>query len=490
MPVEITMPQLSDTMTEGTVVRWLKKEGDKIKAGEVVAEVETDKATMEMESFEGGTLAHIAAPEGTKVAVGQTIAFLATSKENPADVKKQVSSGASAAGSAPAKSEPLAASRTNAGAATTPAATTTAQEGSTVVAPPNRATIGGSTDPGTATFTGASRGEMHEPDEITAHGATREDIDTSPPKGEKNGDGRIRVSPLAKRIAQEHGIDLKQIEGSGPGGRIVKQDILDFAAKAPAASPQKAEVRQVQATGGAAPVLAQRMQTGAKEVIPLTKMRGVIATRLQQSKQNIPHFYETIDCDVEELSQLRARLNEQLAKQKVKLSLGDLVAKAIATALLEHPALNAHFNGKEIIRFGDVNLGMAVALPEGLIVPVLRGIDQMSLREIRVRSSDLVDRARQQRLKQDEMTGATFTVSNLGMFGVREFSAIINPPEVGILAVGGAEKRAVVKGDQIVARTMMTLTLSCDHRAVDGATAAEFLSTLRQLLEEPGLMLA
>jgi len=218
-------------------------------------------------------------------------------------------------------------------------------------------------------------------------------------------------------------------------------------------------------------------------------MRGVIATRLQQSKQQIPHFYETIDCDVEELSQLRARLNEQLAKQKVKLSLGDLVAKAIATALLEHPALNAHFNGKEIIRFGDVNLGMAVALPEGLIVPVLRGINHMSLREIRVRSADLVDRARQQRLKQDEMTGATFTVSNLGMFGVREFSAIINPPEVGILAVGGAEKRAVVKGDQIVARTMMTLTLSCDHRAVDGAVAAEFLTTLRQLLEEPGMML-
>jgi pyruvate dehydrogenase E2 component (dihydrolipoamide acetyltransferase) len=350
--------------------------------------------------------------------------------------------------------------------------------------------VGASEDQGTATFHGASTGEMREPDQTQAHGATRQPIDTAPSKGERQGDGRIRVSPLARRIAQDRGIDLSQIAGSGPGGRIVKQDVLEFASQAPA-SPEK--VRQVQPTAAApgeqVPVLAQRIATGQQEVIPLSKMRSVIALRLQQSKQNIPHFYETVDCDVEELSNLRARLNEQLASQKIKLSLGDLVAKAIASALIEHPGLNAHFNGKEIIRFGDVNLGMAVALPEGLIVPVLRNINQMSLREIRIRSADLVDRARAQRLKQDEMMGATFTVSNLGMFGVREFSAIINPPEVGILAVGGAQKRAVVRGDEIVPRMMMTLTVSCDHRAVDGASAAEFLATLRQFLEEPGLML-
>jgi pyruvate dehydrogenase E2 component (dihydrolipoamide acetyltransferase) len=193
---------------------------------------------------------------------------------------------------------------------------------------------------------------------------------------------------------------------------------------------------------------------------------------------------------VEELTKLRARLNEQLKPLNIKLSIGDLVAKAVATALTEHPALNAHFNGSEITRFGDVNLGIAVALPDGLIVPVLRGVNYMGFREIRVRSADLVERARAQRLKQEELGGATFTVSNLGMFGVREFSAIINPPEVGILAVGGAEKRAVVREDQIVARMMITLTLSADHRAVDGATAAEFLTTLRQLLEEPAMMLA
>jgi pyruvate dehydrogenase E2 component (dihydrolipoamide acetyltransferase) len=237
------------------------------------------------------------------------------------------------------------------------------------------------------------------------------------------------------------------------------------------------------------PVLATRTATGAKEVIPLTKIRETIAKRLQQSKQNIPHFYETVDIDAEELSKLRERMNKTLEKTGVRLSVGDFVAKGVATALTQHHVLNSHFNGTEVTQFADVNLGMAVALPNGLIVPVLRNINQMGLAEIRVRSADLVDRARMQKLKQDEMTGATFTVSNLGTYGVREFSAIINPPEVGILAIGGAEKRPVVRGDQLVARTMMTVTLSADHRVVDGAAAAEFLRTLKALLEEPGMML-
>ncbi|MEA2736116.1 MAG: hypothetical protein QOE14_2567 [Humisphaera sp.] len=495
MPVEITMPQLSDTMTEGTVVKWLKKEGDKVKVGEVVAEVETDKATMEMESFEGGTLAHIAAPEGTKVNVGDVMAYLATKDEKVEDVKKQFAGGAAGAGAKQpqqqAKAQKVAVETVPAGAV---AASAPAPIG-VLTAAPHRAKVGNSLDQGTATFRGASNSEMHEPDEVLAHGATRQDINTAPAKGEKNnGDGRIKVSPLARRIAAEHGIDVAQLQGSGPGGRIVKQDVLEAVesgAARPADSPQRAEVRSLKpAAPDQVPVLAQRMSAGAVEVIPLSKMRGVIAKRLQQSKQQIPHFYETVDIDVDELTKLRARLNEQFAQQKIKLSLGDLVAKALATALEEHPALNAHFNGTEITRYGDVNLGMAVALPEGLIVPVLRGVNHMGFREIRVRSADLVERARAQKLKQDELTGATFTVSNLGMFGVREFSAIINPPEVGILAVGGAEKRAVVRNDQIVARTMMTVTLSCDHRAVDRATAAEFLGTLRQLLEEPAMMLA
>ena len=223
----------------------------------------------------------------------------------------------------------------------------------------------------------------------------------------------------------------------------------------------------------------------------MTKMRAAIAAALQRSKQQIPHFYETIDVDVEALSDLRAKLNERLKAENVRLSLADFINKAVCAALLAHPALNATFDEKagEITRRGDVNLGIAVAIPDGLIVPVLRAANQMGLRELRQRGAELIERARAQRLKQDEGGGGTFTVSSLGTYGVREFSAIINPPQVAILAVGAAEKRAVVRGDAVVARTTMSLTLSADHRAVDGATAAEFLQTLKAMLEEPGMML-
>ena len=459
MPVEITMPQLSDTMTEGTVVKWHKKEGEKVSAGEEIADVETDKAVMPMEAFEGGTLAVITVHEGQSAPVGAVLAVIATSKENAAEVKQKVGGG-------------------KAGEKKT--AKPVIEKVGVAPAGPNV----------TTSYVGASNAEMREPDHSHAHGPTRQNISTEPHKEDEAGDGRLRVTPLARRIAKERGVDLSSIKGSGPGGRIVKQDVIDAPAAARAQATQKVEARPLKPDQLPVPVMPHRVAAGATEVIPLSKMRTVIAQRLQQSKQQIPHFYETVDIDVEELTKLRARLNEQFKHQNIKLSLGDLVAKAVAAALVEHPALNAHFNGKEITRFGDVNLGMAVALPEGLIVPVLRGVNHMGFREIRVRSADLVERARAQRLKQDELTGATFTVSNLGMFGVKEFSAIINPPEVGILAVGGAEKRPVVKNDQIVPSTMMTVTLSCDHRAVDGATAAEFLGTLRQLLQEPGLMLA
>src|SRR6202034_2952772 len=267
-------------------------------------------------------------------------------------------------------------------------------------------------------------------------------------------------------------IDLSQINGSGPGGRIVKQDLINL--KSPSAPT---------------PPAPSSSGNGKTQVIPLTKMRSAIARSLVASKQNIPPFYETIDADVEDIVKLRAKLNEILKPEKIRLSIGDFVSKAVAAALLRHPALNSTFNGEEIARHPEVNLGMPVSIPDGLIVPVLRDIQNMGLKEIRQRSVDLVDRARAQRLKQDEMTGGTFTVSNLGAFGIREFSAIINPPQVAILAVGAAEKRAVVRNDQIVARTMMTLTLSADHRVVDGATAADFLRTLKGLLEEPALML-
>jgi pyruvate dehydrogenase E2 component (dihydrolipoamide acetyltransferase) len=331
---------------------------------------------------------------------------------------------------------------------------------------------------------------LHEPDEV-GHGATRGAATAVPPVprsggGDGNGE-RTRVSPLARRIAADKGVDLSQIQGSGPGGRIVERDVLEAAGHGAAARAGNGD-RQ---PSGAGAELAPLVLTGEAQRIPLTKMRTAIAAALQRSKQNVPHFYETIDVDVEELSALRVRLNKQLEPEGVKLSLGDFVAKAVCAALLRHPAVNAHFTGDSITRFGEVNLGIAVAIPDGLIVPVLRGADQMGLKEIRQRSAELVKKAQAQppHLKGDEMKGATFTISNLGMYGVKEFAAIINPPEVAILAVAAAEKRAVVRGDQVVARTVMSLTLSADHRAVDGAVAAEFLRTLKGLLEEPGMML-
>jgi pyruvate dehydrogenase E2 component (dihydrolipoamide acetyltransferase) len=331
---------------------------------------------------------------------------------------------------------------------------------------------------------------LHEPDEV-GHGATREPARAVPPlPPHDNGGGRVKVSPLARRIAQEKQIDLTQIKGTGPAGRIVQEDVLAYIG-AGGASAAPATVTHTIEKPAPAPSAAPVVLSGQKEVVPLTKMRIAIANALQKSKQTVPHFYETTDIDVEELVKLRERLNARLEKEKVRLSLGDFVTRAVAGALKRHPILNATFDAakNEITRYGDVNLGIAVALPDGLIVPVLRGADQLGLKEIRQRSIDLVERARAQRLKREELSGATFTVSNLGAYGIREFMAIVNPPEVGILAIGAAEKRAVVKGDAVVARTMMSVTLSADHRVVDGATAAEFLRTLREMLEEPGMLL-
>lgn len=464
MPTEITMPQQSDTMTEGAVVKWRKKEGDKVKEGEVVAEIETDKAVMEMEAFDSGTLALILAPEGQKVPVGAAIAVLATGKENAADVKKQYANRAAATGASKPVAAPMAPAKASAAGQPRSAPTAGPQAGAV------------------ATLEAAASGEMHESETI-GHGATRSHVETPAPpapaadgNGHGNGD-RVFASPLARRIAGDKGIDLSQVRGSGPGGRIVQKDVLEFTPQAAAPVAER----------GVAPVSPAASR--GTQVIPLTKMRSAIAAALQRSKQQIPHFYETIDIDVEDLSALRAKINEQLKAENVKLSLADFIAKGVCSALLRHPALNATFDGANITRHGDVHLGIAVAVPDGLIVPVLKHADKLGLRDLREKSAGLIDRARAGRQKQDEASGGTFTISSLGTFGIREFSAIINPPQVAILAIGAAEKRAVVRDDQIVARTMMTVTLSADHRVVDGATAAEFLRTLKTLLEEPGMML-
>ena len=359
--------------------------------------METDKAVMPMEAFEAGTLAVVLVKEGEKVPVGGAIAVLAGSKENVADVKKQFAGGGAA--KVEKKPEPAAEVMSSAAA------------------------VGISVDLASRapTLARAATGEIHESASV-GHGATRETPTAVPPVPNSNANGdRLHVSPLAKRIAKDRGIDLVTVKGSGPNGRIVQRDILNYVAPV-TAKPAAAETAVTPPKPAATPQ-PSRVSRGEKQVVPLTKMRQAIAKGLQNSKQNIPHFYETIDVDVEDLSALRVRLNTQLEADKVRLSIGDLVSKAVAVALLKHPAVNAHYNEakSEITRFGDVHLGFAVALPDGLIVPVLRNIDQMGLKEIRTRSAELIDRARAQRLKQDEMSGATFTVSNLGTYGVREF---------------------------------------------------------------------
>ena len=460
MPYELNMPQLSDTMTEGMLVKWNKREGDAIKAGEEVADVETDKATMPMESAEAGTLAVLIAKAGEKVAVGGTIGVVALKGEKVDEIKAKYAGGAKPAAT---NAEPVA-------AAAVPAPFKM-KEGGEVAQGDHPA----ATQVGDSTSSNSANSESgHQP---ASNGAS----------------DRLRISPLAKRVAADKGVDPSTVTGSGPNGRIVQKDVL-AAVDAPK-SAAKVTPSAAAASGPAKPKveLPARLASGATEKVELTKIRQVIAQRLQQSKQNIPHFYESIDIDMTLANDLRKKLLAAYEKSEgLRISVGDIIAKAVACALKAVPLMNATFDDKTntVTRYGDVNLGMAVALPDGLIVPVLRSIDQMGIKEIRQRSAEIVDRARAQRLKREEMSGATFTVSNLGVMGIREFSAIVNPPEVGILAIGVSEDRAVVRNGQIVARTMMTVTLSCDHRVIDGAVAASFLTSLKGFLEEPAMMIA
>jgi pyruvate dehydrogenase E2 component (dihydrolipoamide acetyltransferase) len=467
MPYELNMPQLSDTMTEGTLVKWNKKEGDAIKAGEEVADVETDKATMPMECAEAGTLAVVLTNEGQKVPVGGTIGVIALKGEKVEEVKAKYAAGTKSSAKPAATAVAVS---TVASTATTPSPKK--EDGAEIA-------VGDHPNPGEAPVSDAS--PLSESNSSSGH-------QPAPAKSSNGTSERLRISPLARRIAADKGIDPSTLQGSGPGGRIVQQDVLNpqtKAAPAAASAPAKSAAPKVE--------LPARVAAGTTEKVELNKMRQVIAQRLQQSKQSIPHFYESLDIDMNAAVELRKKLLAAYEKSEgVRISIGDIIAKAVACTLKSVPQMNATFDEKTntITRYGDVNLGMAVALPDGLIVPVLRNIDQMGIKEIRQRSADIVDRARAQRLKREEMSGATFTVSNLGVMGIKEFNAIVNPPEVGILAIGASEDRAVVKNGQIVIRTMMTVTLSCDHRVIDGSVAASFLTTLKGFLEEPAMMLS
>ena len=454
MPINILMPALSPTMEKGNLAKWLKKEGDKVKSGDVIAEIETDKATMEVEAVDEGTIAKILVPEGTQdVPVNDVIAVLAGDGE---DVK--------AAGAAPqqkpeAKPEPKAEAKPAAKEAKAEAPKEKPEPAPAAKAPPTAPTAAPAPAP--------------------------------PGKGH----ARIFSSPLARRLAKEAGIDIARINGTGPHGRVIARDVDEARSgkglKAPAAAP-----------GAAAPAMAPSMsdkqilglyEEGSYELVPHDSMRKTIAQRLTAATQSMPTFYLTIDCDIGKLTAAREEINAAAPKDKdkkplYKLSVNDFVIKAMALALQRIPEANVSWSETAMLRHKHSDIGVAVALPFGLITPIIRQAETKSISAISNEMKDLAARARAKKLKPNEYQGGTSSVSNLGMYGIKDFTAVINPPQSSILAVGTGEQRAVVRGGQIVPATIMSVTLSCDHRAIDGALGAELIGAFKTLIENPVMM--
>ena len=443
MPIEILMPALSPTMTEGTLAQWMKQEGDTVSAGDVIAEIETDKATMEVEAVDEGVLGRILVPAGTEnVAVNAPIAVLLADGED-----------ASVLDAAPAQA---------------PAARADAAAPAPEAAPPKAA-------------------------------------DGAAPAASSRANGRIFASPLARRLAGEAGLDLSLISGSGPHGRIVKADIeravaegtgkpqpAAAAAAAPAGAPAAAAPAPSAVTAPAAGPDARVLADAAG--LPYTEvknsgMRKVIARRLTESKQTVPHFYLTVDCAIDPLLDLRKQLNSRGEASGVKLSVNDLIIKAVALALRRVPGANAAWTEDAVLMFDRVDVSVAVATDGGLITPIIKDTDRKGLATISAEMKDLAARARENKLKPEEFQGGTFTISNLGMFGIREFSAIINPPQACILAVGNGEQRPVVVDGAVAIKTMMSVTLAVDHRVVDGALGAQYLQAFKGIIEDPLTMM-
>ena len=440
MPIDVYMTQLSPTMTEGKIVRWLKKEGDELTSGEVLCEVETDKATMEMEVVDEGVLHKILQPEGSVVPVGTPIAVIAEEGEKvPDDYVPEGGAPAEAAADATAAEAPQ----------------------------PPQATPASQAEPRPAPQPASAPAAAPAPAPV--------------PKA-----GRIKASPLARRLAKQKGINLAAIQGTGPGGRIVKADIERAARRG---------INLGLGAGETAPPPVRPLPAGPLpyhedeyERVENSMMRKAIARRLVESKQQAPHFYLTVDVAMDRLMDLRAQLNEA-AEGSFKLSVNDFIIKAVAKALMDVPAANATWTETHTLRHKHAHVSVAVAIEGGLITPVVRFAEQKGIVEISNEIKELAARARAGELKPEEYTGGTFSVSNLGMYGIKQFAAVVNPPEGAILAVGATEERPVVENGQIAVRKMMTLTLSCDHRVVDGAVGAEFLAALKKHLETPASVL-
>ena len=405
----IRMPRLSDTMEEGNIVSWLKKVGDPVKSGDILAEVETDKATMELESFYNGVLLHIGVPAGS-IQVGALLAIIGKEGEDITDLLKTIDNKVSHS-----------------------------NEVSTSESKPQTIT-----------------NQVAEPSDNS---------EQEKPKGYTSDDGRIKASPLAKTMALDKGLDLSLVQGSGDGGRIIKKDVENFQSNRQALSTTKNDYQT---------------QLESKD-IPLTQMRKTIARRLKESKFSAPHFYLTCEINMDNAIAARKDINDG----DIKISFNDFVIKACAQALKIHPQVNSSWMGDFIRQNGEINIGVAVATPDGLLVPVVRYVDQKSLSQINNEVKTLAEKAKIKKLSLEEMQGNTFTISNLGMFGIEEFTAIINPPDACILAVGSIISKPIVKDNLIIVGNTMKVTLSCDHRVVDGAVGAQFLQTLKSYLEQP-----
>lgn len=443
MATKVYMEALSPTMEEGRLVTWLKAEGDEVKEGDVLAEVETDKATMELAARGSGVLRKRLINEGDTANVGVMIAIVAKADE---DISSLDGGGASTP--APAAAEAPKAEAPKAEAPKAEAAAPAAEAPKAQAAAPAAAPV--------------------------AEGAQGEG-------------GRVKASPLARRLAAEAGLQVGAVQGTGPGGRVIRRDVEQAVAsggqqqaQAPEAAPQQAVAAAV------APTTDARFREH-----PISQMRKAIARRLAQSIGPVPTFYLTVEVDMGEAMALRGRINERFAKEGIKTSPNDLVIKAVSMALRRHPFVNAAWTGDSIHLYEQVHIGVAVAIEEGLITPVIRDADRKGVGEISAEVKELAGRAREKKLKPEEFTGSTFSISNLGMFGIEEFTAIINPPEAAILAVGAIGPKVVVDDSgEMVVRQRMRMTLSCDHRVIDGATGAAFLQTLKQYLEEPMMMVA
>jgi pyruvate dehydrogenase E2 component (dihydrolipoamide acetyltransferase) len=431
MSINILMPALSPTMTEGKLAKWHIKAGDPVKSGQVICEIETDKATMEVEAVDEGKIGQIVVAEGTEgVKVNEVIAVLLEEGETEA---KSAPAPAAAAPPPPAKAEAA------------PKATAAKAEPASAPTP----------------------------------------VEVARPAPAPSGN-RIFASPLAKRIAADKGIDLASLKGSGPNGRIVKADVEN--AKPGAAAPAPAAAPKAPPKAAPAPALPIVTAPGDQR-IPHTAVRKVIARRMLESKQTVPHFYLTVEFEIDALLAARAAINEVAKKKDARVSVNDMVIKACAKALRDHPECNASWTEDEMIQYGAVDISVAVATDRGLITPIIRNADLKGAMQISLEMKDLAARAKTGKLKLDEFQGGGFTISNLGMFGVKEFAAIINPPQAMILAVGAGEERVVARKGEMVIRNMMSCTLAVDHRVVDGAMGAQFLQTLRTYIEQPAAML-